>query len=37
MSARLAIVLAIVVGLAACGSGEDPSMPDVAGKKLDVA
>jgi hypothetical protein len=34
---RLAAALTIVVGLAACGSGEDPAMPDVAGKKLGVA
>lgn len=34
---RFAVALTIAVGLAACGSGEDPSMPDVAGKKLDVA
>ncbi len=34
---RLAVAVTIAVGLAACGSGEDPSMPDVAGKKLDVA
>lgn len=34
---RLAVAFMVVVGLAACGSGEDPSMAGVAGKKLDVA
>lgn len=34
---RLAVAVTIAVGLAACGSGEEPSMPDVAGKRLDVA
>jgi len=31
------IVLALALGLVGCGSGEDAAMPDVVGKKLDVA
>jgi len=31
------IVLALALGLVGCGSGEDTVMPDVVGKKLDVA
>ena len=34
---RLFVTSVLVVGLSACGSGSDPAMPDVAGKKLDVA
>ncbi len=34
---RFVVALMIAVGRAACGSENDPAMPDVAGKKLDVA
>lgn len=36
-AARFVLGSLIVVGLAGCGSGQDPAMPDLAGKKLDVA
>src|SRR3954449_12606009 len=34
---RFVVALMIVVGLSGCGSGKDAAMPDVTGKKLDVA
>lgn len=34
---RSVVALMIVAGLAGCGSEKDPAMPDVTGKKLDVA
>ena len=34
---RFVVTSTLVVVLAACGSGSDPAMPDLAGKKLDVA
>src|SRR3954467_9717179 len=34
---RFVVALMILVGLSGCGSGKDPAMPDVTGKKLDVA
>jgi len=34
---RLAVTLAILLGFAGCGSAKNPVMPDVTGKKLDVA
>ena len=33
----LAVAGVLVLGLAGCGSGEDPVMPDVVGQQLDVA
>jgi hypothetical protein len=34
---RFVVALLIAAGLAGCGSDKDPAMPDLAGKKLDVA
>src|SRR4051794_41053781 len=34
---RFVVPLMILVGLSGCGAGKDPAMPDVTGKKLDVA
>jgi hypothetical protein len=37
MRARRFVVALMIVGIAGCGSEKDPAMPDVTGKKLDVA